>query len=234
MLNQARGPVGTLIVSDSSPDLSTKPDPAAPPRPLWHPSRAQSPRASCARTREPSRVPSGHCSVPGACGKAAAPIPVPCAQRASCPWSSLTQWGTDGRARTPGRCVWHHSTVAQPTLTHGTGAGGLAVPRGTSPVPQHRAGQVLPELVGLPGTGRAGAGGCAGPAPSRLCWARGPGDTEPAGAEPQGQSLSNAPGHSPPSGHSASLGIVTKDRGQPVWGDATARGQQVCPGGPQI
>lgn len=171
MLNQARGPVGILAVSNSSPDQSSKPNTAAPAQPLQHPSGGQAPPAWCACTGEPSRVPSCQCRVTGAHGKAAAPVPVACAQWAPCPWNSVMQQRTDGRARTPGQCVWHHSTV-WPTLTPAT--------EGSCPcgAPWHKPRAVPPGWAG-PARACQAAGNRSGrsrwlhPEPAVL-WAQGP------------------------------------------------------------
>lgn len=98
------------------------------------------------------------------------------------------------------------------------------MPHGTSPVPCRRAGQVLPELVGLPGTGRAGAGGSVRPVPSQLCRGhRAHRDTEPAGrlsSQGHGQIPNQRPGSQPSLGTVSQPGdSVTKDRGQPLQGD---------------
>lgn len=99
--------------------------------------------------------------------------PGPASQPGAHPRSSPAHQRTDGHSRTPGQRAWHHGH-AWATLTSARGArilpaAGDAAPHGTSRGATRRwAGQVLPELVGLPGTGRAGAGGCARPAPSWL------------------------------------------------------------------
>lgn len=202
VLNLAQGPVGTLT---QQPQPKHKPNAAAPPQPLQRPSHGQAPRARWGAQLCPL--------MPVQCARSmwqsTAPVPVPCAQRALCPWSSHT--AEDRRTCQDTRTVRVAQSTAWPTLTDPTGG---SCPCGA---PWHEPRAALPGWAGPARACRA-AGNRSGRSP----WLR-RASPEPAVLRAQGPRGHRACGEAEPAGTRADpeptpgLTALPGDS-QPAWG----------------
>lgn len=229
---------------------------SAPTAPQQWPSRTESPWASCSLAREPTCPPSYQEQVGEQ--KRLPPASAQPSRAQPRPRSSPTYQGTDSRARTAGRCVWHHGPTWA-ILTHSTR--GLRPPgclgHGTPPAralchtPLGQAGparacraagkQVGQEPAAPPGQPQAGCatgteptGTRADPRPTTQGAIALPGDSGGTSPHPRGSIHRAAMGGHPALGGTPQLGDPRSVAGDPrsVAGGTVSRGgQSLTPAG---